>query len=149
MIFLHLGLFHRRLVRLDPLFASVDNSLRGLFCGLVEHVKDHNRHGADVVEDSPLFRCVLYAEFMAISPDTGHRPGMRQVEELAPLEPAQKKPDLLPCFLGQGRSLNFAVEPDQGLVDVIHPCNICRIRHIVKVIISQKSKHSLESRNQE
>src|SRR5207245_5545992 len=68
------------------------------------------------IHDPPRPILVLHTQFVAAAADGRHCPRLRHAELHSPLEAAEENPRLDPCVLREGRGLDLALQPDEGLV---------------------------------
>ena len=112
-----LPLFSSRIqVRGQPLAAGVQRVLwRGVRL-LAEHLKDDDGVGFDVIHNAPRVVPVVDPELVALDPNAGQGPRVRQAEHLAALKPSQEESGLEAAGLAERRRLDFTMEPHEWFV---------------------------------
>src|SRR6185503_9983428 len=111
----------RILIFLQPVLASRNNRRRRGSRLLREYCQDHNRIRSHMVDNPPRRPFINDTQLMAARANLWHWSGMRQIQRLARLKPAQEVARFQPRRHGERRSFHLAVQPHQGLVSLAHP----------------------------
>ena len=104
--------------------ARLDHRLGSPRRFLAEDLQDHDGIGVTSIDDPPRESSVLDAQFMASWSNRRHRSRMGHTQQLALLQPSEKKPSLEPGRGRKGRSFDLPVEPDKRPVRRSHTLGV-------------------------